>query len=604
MDSTVLRDSLSLFGVVPVFVNTGAALLPALLAGVASVLGLLFRPRELVRLCVRRPWLPLLVAGLGAGGYFLIGWLVNAAPATAADGPASASPDLRRRQGAEVRGDWAAVALELIRQEERDWRKAWLEERSQRLALEKRVAELEKQLQEQAAGSGATGTADVAATPRIAQAPRHGTQAPPQFAQAPETTAPREAAIYRGGPARCGYAGGGSPLGLRPFWEYNEAFTMYLASPLVVGDAVYAASCVLDPPGNYGAVFCLDAATGQQRWYTDAFRDPQTGREQEMKAFFSSPALTADGKHLVIGQGLHLDKDCQLVCLDAQTGAVRWVVPTPLHIESSPAIEDDIVVAGAGAVEGEDLKPKGDPGFVFAVRISDGKLLWKYPVNDPESSPVVRDGVAYIGSGLNGSAVVALRTAEDEELAAAGVERLVWKTPTPYPAVGAVTLIGELVLIGCGNANYVFSSPDPKGAVVALDRATGRIRWQTDVGNSVLGAIAARGSKAVVAVLDGQVVALDLQQGDVLWRRRVREHALLKAGPALSETHVYVVTHDGNLCVLDAASGELVEQHYLNLPEKPGEMGLSTSSPFVAGGRVFVGSETGGLRCFAGEEMR
>jgi outer membrane protein assembly factor BamB len=324
-----------------------------------------------------------------------------------------------------------------------------------------------------------------------------------------------------------------------------------------------------------------------------------------LKAFFSSPAVTADGKQLVIGQGLHLDDDCELICLDTKIGAVRWVVPTPLHIEGSPAIEGDIVVAGAGAVEGEDMKPKGDPGFVFAVRISDGRLLWKYPVNDPESSPVVRDGIAYIGSGWNGNAVVALRTATDENLAAEGLDRLVWRTEMPFPAVGAVTLIDDLVLIGCGNANYVFMSPDPKGAIVALDRATGRVRWQTDVTNSVLGAIAAHDGKAVCGVLDGEVVAIDTKDhGQILWRKPVRDRSLLKASPALTETHVYALTHDGYLCVLDAASGELVEQQYINSPDKPGEMGLSTGSPFVADGKVYVGSETGGLRCFVGEDVR
>jgi len=125
------------------------------------------------------------------------------------------------------------------------------------------------------------------------------------------------------------------------------------------------------------------------------------------------------------------------------------------------------------------------------------------------------------------------------------------------------------------------------------------------VANSVLGAIAARDGKAVCAVLDGEVVAIDTEaDGKVLWRKKVRERSLLKAGPALTKTHVYLLTHDGYLCVLDAADGELVEQHYVNAPDKPPEMGLSTSSPFIAGGKVFVGSETGGLRCFRGEEVR
>ena len=37
-----------------------------------------------------------------------------------------------------------------------------------------------------------------------------------------------------------------------------------------------------------------------------------------------------------------------------------------------------------------------------------------------------------------------------------------------------------------------------------------------------------------------------------------------------------------------------------NHESKPGELGLTFSSPLVSGGRVFVGSETGGLRCYVG----
>ncbi len=574
-------DSTVILGVVPVFVNTGAALLPAILAGLASVLGLLFRPRELFRLCLRKPWVPILAVAICVGSYLLVPWLFRLATETVT---ATAPTGGRERQASGGDSDWSAVALEMMRQEDRDWRQAWLEERDRRLALEQRVEQLQEQLIAEVNPSGA-----------VAEDPSGNTQ----------EKAPADAAIYRGGATRCGYGGGGSPLKLKPFWEYNEDFTMYLASPIVVGDAVYSASCTLDPPSNYGAVFCLDAASGEERWYTDIFEAPGAGGERELKAFFSSPAVSSDGKHLVIGQGLHLDDDCELICLDTETGNVRWGVPTPLHIEGSPAIEGDIVVAGAGAVEGEDLQPKGDPGFVFAVRITDGRLLWKYPLADPESSPVIRDGIVYIGSGLNGNAVAALRIATDEELAAEGLDRLVWKTETPYPAVGTVTLVDDLVLIGCGNANYVFMSPNPKGVVMALDRKTGEMRWKTEVSNSVLGAIAARDGKAVCAVLDGEVLAIDTKaNGKILWRKTVRDRSLLKAGPALTETHVYVLTHDGYLCVLDATNGDLHEQHYVNAPDKPGEMGLSTSSPFVAGGKVFVGSETGGLRCFVGEDVR
>jgi outer membrane protein assembly factor BamB len=64
----------------------------------------------------------------------------------------------------------------------------------------------------------------------------------------------------------------------------------------------------------------------------------------------------------------------------------------------------------------------------------------------------------------------------------------------------------------------------------------------------------------------------------------------------LTETNVYAVTHDGHLVVMDAKTGKVLKSSYVNAD--PGEMGMSIASPMVAGGRVYVGSETGGLRCY------
>ena len=51
---------------------------------------------------------------------------------------------------------------------------------------------------------------------------------------------------------------------------------------------------------------------------------------------------------------------------------------------------------------------------------------------------------------------------------------------------------------------------------------------------------------------------------------------------------------------LSLETGEIQEKIYINADNKPGEQGLSISSPMVANGNLFVGSETGGLRCYIG----
>jgi outer membrane protein assembly factor BamB len=72
------------------------------------------------------------------------------------------------------------------------------------------------------------------------------------------------------------------------------------------------------------------------------------------------------------------------------------------------------------------------------------------------------------------------------------------------------------------------------------------------------------------------------------------------AGAALTDTHVYAVSSDGYLRVLNAKDGSLVEEHYVNRADRPGEMGLSISSPTISGGRLYLGTETGGLRAYEG----
>ena len=68
--------------VVPIFVNAGTALLPAIVAPIASALALLFKPRELFALAKRRPLVIPAVVGGVIGLTFLCIWVFS--PATPA----------------------------------------------------------------------------------------------------------------------------------------------------------------------------------------------------------------------------------------------------------------------------------------------------------------------------------------------------------------------------------------------------------------------------------------------------------------------------------------------------------------------------------------
>jgi outer membrane protein assembly factor BamB len=390
------------------------------------------------------------------------------------------------------------------------------------------------------------------------------------------------------------HTGGASPAGLTPLWSFRPEDTMFLGVPAVAGDRVLVAGCQSDLGGYTGVLACLDRHTGKPFWQITEHKG------EPLRPFFSSPAVTADGKYLVIGQGLHEDRDCSLLCFETATGQLRWAVKTALHIESSPAIAGDVAVIGVGAIEGADGRAVGDPGYCLAVRMSDGKELWRQPVNDPESSPAIdENGVVYIGSGFNGCAVVAMRSESDEQLTAGNLARVTWRTPVTHPVTGPITLAGDMVIAGGGNSDMVHSNKHAQGLVIAMDRKTGTILWQTRFDDAVLGGIAYRDDMLVCPVRTGEVAALALKDGKILWRTRVSGNAPVLSGCAFTGRRVYAVSNDGYLAVIDSKDGSVLEKKYLNDQAKPGT-GLTLASPQIVEERVIVGSETGGLRCFSG----
>ena len=74
--------------VVPVVAQAGTALAPLIAVGVTNTIGLLLKPRELIRVLRAKPWILLVLVLIGAAGWGLWSWW-TAPPATAARGTAA-----------------------------------------------------------------------------------------------------------------------------------------------------------------------------------------------------------------------------------------------------------------------------------------------------------------------------------------------------------------------------------------------------------------------------------------------------------------------------------------------------------------------------------
>ena len=85
------------------------------------------------------------------------------------------------------------------------------------------------------------------------------------------------------------------------------------------------------------------------------------------------------------------------------------------------------------------------------------------------------------------------------------------------------------------------------------------------------------------------VHALDAKTGKARWTYMTR--ARIDSSPAIAGGRVYVGSNDGRFYALDLASGKVVWQH--------DEGAALTASPALANGRIVVGSTEGRLLCFA-----
>ena len=245
-----------------------------------------------------------------------------------------------------------------------------------------------------------------------------------------------------------------------------------------------------------------------------------------------------------------------LLALDAATGHVIWQRKLGRCIASSPAVTGDSVVVGVLAAP-----PQCDrdvPSSVAAFDVRTGRTLWRHHSGPVEASPLAVGGNVIVGSW--DGRLLALD-------AATGALR--WSFGTHGPIKAGAALAGRNAIVGSYD-----------GSLYALDARTGALRWSTAVGARFYATPTVSGDRIIDATTDGIVRAFDAGSGKEVWTRSIGRFAYSAA--AVAGDRAYIGSYDHRLYALDVQTGDILWTH-----RAPGPI---SGAPTVLGRLVYFSS--------------
>ncbi len=229
--------------------------------------------------------------------------------------------------------------------------------------------------------------------------------------------------------------------------------------------------------------------------------------------------------------GANLQGD--VAAFDARSGARLWRSRLGTELYSGPADGGDVVLLG-GREE------------VIALAKRDGSVAWRVNVGNEVLTAPVRAGETVIACTVDGK-VHAIDVPTGN---------IRWRFSQEVPAlslrgISTPLVIGDMVVNGFANGKVIALSLTDGGqlweAVIAMPRGRNELERMVDVDAQ----LTARGELLFAAGYHGQLAALSLRSGQLLWSRDISSWS----GAALAEDNLYVSDDKGDLWALTGSNG-------------------------------------------------
>jgi outer membrane protein assembly factor BamB len=234
--------------------------------------------------------------------------------------------------------------------------------------------------------------------------------------------------------------------------------------------------------------------------------------------------------------------DHSLYAVDIKTGAQKWKFDTAGEVRSTAAFTTEAAVISS------------DSGKLYAVDQKTGRQVWQTDIHNDLKRPRLDDK------------------------AALAIYDYDFLTSSPIVANGVV---------------YVGSRD---GNVYAVDAKSGQVRWTFKTGDRIRATPAFADDLVYIGSWDGYLYALKADTGALVWKYFAGQEVLqpqylvtpIQSTAFVANGVVYCASRKAILFALDAATGKELWQ------ESNGSGNWYESSPVVGGGVVYIGSSAAG----------
>ncbi|NQT36364.1 MAG: PQQ-like beta-propeller repeat protein [Planctomycetes bacterium] len=367
-------------------------------------------------------------------------------------------------------------------------------------------------------------------------------------------------------------------------------------TPVVSGDRVFISSTA--PGEDVLKALCFDRTSGKLLWT----RDVGKGTNKDYRSNYAAPSAATDGKLVVFffgtGELVAFDLDGSKlwqrnIQKDFGPFAFLWT------FSSSPLLYDGKlymqILQRDVPVDGRGLADRENESYLLALDPQTGKLLWRHVRPSPavrESREAFSTPIPFTHEGREELLVIGgdVITGHDP---ATGKELWRWGTWNPskithWRLVPSPVAGGGVILACAPKMDPIYAVKAGGNGPLTDDDLAWVSRGDRQISADVPTPAYYDGDFFILSDVRKTLARVEPKTGKIKWTMRTPGLAKYEASPLAADGKIYLINFVGEVTVVDATSGDVINTIQMAEPEKD----PVRSSVIAAGGQLFIRTNT------------